>query len=279
MVERFLAQRGLDDTMKILAAGVARPPLSIRPAEGHRDELIAAFHERGLRFREEGRCLLMESGGLVEDLPGWKELWFAVQDASAAEVVPALEVTKASRVLDLCAAPGGKTIALAEAVGPEGAVLAVDVAGERTDRLRAELMRRGLSNVAVLEADATDAAALPMGVAGRGKPGFHFALLDAPCSNTGVLARRVEARWRIEGPAEIATLAALQGRLIRVAADKLRRAGRLVYSTCSLDRDENEGVVASFLAESPDFRLESETTRLPVAARHDGGYVAVIIRA
>ena len=215
----------------------------------------------------------------MEELPGFAQFWFAVQDATAAEVVPALEATKGSRVLDLCAAPGGKTVALSEAVGPEGAVLAVDLSAERTEKMRAEFLRRGLTNVAVVQADATDTAALPAGVAGRGKPGFHFVLLDAPCSNTGVLAKRIEARWRIETPVEIADLAELQARLLRVAAGKLRRGARLVYSTCSLDKEENEDVVAAFLAESAEFRLESETTRLPVAGRRDGGYVAVLVRA
>jgi 16S rRNA (cytosine967-C5)-methyltransferase len=279
LVERFLAQRPLDDVKQILAAGVARPPISLRPAEGRRDELAAALTARGVAFEEEGRCLLVRGAGRVEELPGFADGWFAVQDASAAEVAPTLAATKGARVLDLCAAPGGKTIALAEAVGAEGAVLAVDLPGERVERMRAEILRRGLTNVALLAADATDGAALPTGVAGRGKPGFHFVLLDAPCSNTGVLARRVEARWRLEGPSEIAGLAELQGRLLRVAAGKLRRGARLVYSTCSLDRDENESVVAAFLAESPDFRLESETTRLPVAGRRDGGYVAALVRS
>lgn len=279
MVERLLAQRGLDEVRQILAAGIARPPISLRPAEGRRKDLTEALTARGIAFEEEERCVLVRGVGRVEDLPGFEENWFAVQDATAAEVVAALEPTKASRILELCAAPGGKTIALSEAVGPDGAVLAVDMPGERTERLRAELFRRGITNVAVLEADATDAASLPTGVAGRGKPGFHFALLDAPCSNTGVLARRVEARWRIEGPQEIANLAALQGRLLRVAADKLRRGGRVVYSTCSLDKDENEGVVAAFLTESPDYRLASQTTHLPVAGRRDGGYIAVLTRA
>lgn len=278
MVERFLAQRPLEDVRQVLAAGIARPPLSLRPADAHRDALVAALSAEGVAFEEEGRCLILKDGGRVEDLPGWSEFWFAVQDATAAEVVPALAPTKGARVLDLCAAPGGKTVAISEAVGPEGAVLAVDLKADRVETMRAEFLRRGLTNVAVLEADATDAAALPSGVAGRGKPGFHFVLLDAPCSNTGVLARRVEARWRIEDPQEIADLAGLQGRLLRVAAGKLRRGARLVYSTCSLDRDENEGVVAAFLAASPEYRLESETTRLPVAGRRDGGYAAVIVR-
>jgi 16S rRNA (cytosine967-C5)-methyltransferase len=279
LVERLLAQRSFDEVRAVLAAGISKPPLSLRPAEGRRDELVAALTARGVAVEEEGRCLLLRGVGRVDDLPGWSEGWFAVQDASAAEVVPTLAPTKASRVLDICAAPGGKTVALAEAVGPEGAVLAVDFSAERVETMREEVLRRGLTNVAVVQADATDAAALPTGVAGRGKPGFHFVLLDAPCSNTGVLARRVEARWRISGPQEIADLAELQGRLLRVAAGKLRRGARLVYSTCSIDREENEDVVRAFLAASPEFKLDSETSRLPVAGRRDGGYVAAVTRA
>jgi 16S rRNA (cytosine967-C5)-methyltransferase len=279
LVERLLAQRSEGEVRQIVAAGIARPPLSLRPVEGHREALVAGLAAKGVAFEEEGRCLLVRDAGRVEDLPGFGDGWFAVQDATAAEVVPALAPTVGARVLELCAAPGGKTFALAEAVGPEGAVLAVDLPGERPEKMRAEILRRGLTNVALVEADATDAASLPVGVSGRGKPGFHFVLLDAPCSNSGVLAKRVEARWRIESPHEIADLAELQGRLLRVAAGRVRRGARLVYSTCSVDKDENEAVVAAFLAESADFRLESETTRLPVAGRRDGGYVAVLVRA
>lgn len=278
MVERLLARRTPAEARQVLAAGIARPPLSLRPAEGRAPALREALAARGIAVEDEGPCLLVRGAGRVEDLPGFAEGSFAVQDATAAEVVPALGPTKGARVLELCAAPGGKTFALAEAVGPEGAVLAVDLPGERVEAMRAEAVRRGLSNVALVEADATDASALPSGVAGRGKPGFWFVLLDAPCSNTGVLAKRVEARWRLAGPEEIADLARLQLRLLRVAAGRARRGGRVVYATCSIDPEENEEVVRAFLAESPDFVLESELTTLPVSGRRDGGYRAVLVR-
>src|SRR5206468_5778220 len=108
----------------------------LRPAAGKDGALRAALAERGLAIETEGRCVLVRGAGRVEDLPGFAEGWFAVQDASAAEVAPTLAATPGSRVLDLCAAPGGKTIALSEMVGPEGAVLAVDLTGERVERLR-----------------------------------------------------------------------------------------------------------------------------------------------
>lgn len=279
LVERLLEQYGREATLSVLEYGLARPPLNVRPVEGARERLEAALRESGVEFAEEGRCLRLEGGGRVEQLPGFEEGWFAVQDVSAAEVVPALDVPEGAGVLELCAAPGGKTLQLAERVGADGAVLAVDSSGPRLERLRTELERRGLRQVAVLEADATDPENLPVGLRGRPVQGFDRVLLDVPCSNTGVLGRRVEARWRVESSDRVLMLAEQAEHLLYVAASRVAPGGLVAYSTCSVDRAENEDVVRRFLAEDPEFQLVVERATLPVAGRHDGGYHAVLRRA
>jgi 16S rRNA (cytosine967-C5)-methyltransferase len=278
LVERWLELHGPVATRMTLLAGLSRPILSLRPAEAHAEALEKALAEKGVGFEREGRCLLVPKAGRIEELPGWNEGWFAVQGPTAAEVVPALAAAAGWGVLELCAAPGGKTVALAERVGADGVVLAVDSSAERLARLRAEVARRGLSNVAAVEADAIDPANLPEGLKGRPAPGFDAVLLDVPCSNTGVLGRRVEARWRLEGPDRIVMLAEQAAHLMLVAAQRVRHGGRLAYSTCSIDRTENEDVVSAFLAEDREFRLLHEETRLPDRGRRDGGYHAILAR-
>jgi 16S rRNA (cytosine967-C5)-methyltransferase len=200
-----------------------------------------------------------------------------VQDATAGEVAAALAPREGATVLDLCAAPGGKTFALAEIVGPAGRVVAVDLPGPRATLLAEEGQRRGAANVGVVPLDATDAAALPAGARGAA-PGFDAVLVDAPCSNTGVLAKRVEARRRLADGASLASLVALQTKLADAAATRVRPGGRLAWSTCSLDDDENGARVRAFLAAHAEFVLVEERLTLPVPGRRDGGYVAVMER-
>lgn len=278
LVERFVAQHGADRAQAILLAGITRPAVALRPRAGHEAALRAGLAERGIATEDEGPCLLVRGAGGVGELPGYEEGWFVVQDPSAAEVAPLLAPAAGEGVLELCAAPGGKTVALADAVGPAGVVLAVDVPGPRLDTLRRKVERLGLAHVAVLGADAADPEALPRGLRGRAVEGFDAVLVDVPCSNTGVLAQRVEARRRVEGPDRIAMLAEQAHHLLLVAASRVRPGGRLLYSTCSVDRDENGAVVAAVLDEDHELTLEKERLTLPVPGRRGGGYVALLRR-
>ncbi len=278
LVDRFRAEHGDDAALSILRAGVTRPPLSLRPAPQHADQLRAALTEAGHEVEDEGRCLLLRGAGRVTALPGFDERWFAVQDATAAEVVEALDPAPGAAILELCAAPGGKTVELAQRVGPGGAVLAVDLPGPRTEMLRREIARRELGNVAVLAADAADPDVLPRRAAGRSTNGFDAVLIDVPCSNTGVFARRVEARRRLEGPDRITMLAEQAAHLLLVGASRVAHGGKLAYATCSIDREENRAVVDTLLTEDRAFRLVLEKMVLPSAGRRSGGYVAILQR-
>ena len=281
MVERFASQLPLPQLVETLRAGVVRPPLSVRPATAHRDSLRSELEAAGVVVVPEGPCFLLSTGvgvgaGSVSALPGFADGRFSVQDAAAAEAVDVAAPQPGEVVLDLCAAPGGKTVALAEAVGPEGVVLAVDLPGPRLERLRMHAQRRRLGNVHVLGADVTDPEALPRGTA-EGRP-FDLVVVDAPCSNTGVLARRVEARRRLGGEDRLLMLAEQAAHMVLVGLDRLGPGGRLVYSTCSIDAAENEDVVEAVLDEDPRLVLARERTFLPVPGRRGGGYVAVLSR-
>jgi 16S rRNA (cytosine967-C5)-methyltransferase len=181
-----------------------------------------------------------------------------VQDASAAVPARLLGVRPGETALDLCAAPGGKTLQLAAA---GAAVTAVDRSPERLKRLAENLKRTRLS-AEVVAADATSWADKRM---------FDGVLLDAPCSATGTFRRHPDVLWAAK-PGDIASLAALQARLLDAAAGRVKPGGRLVYCVCSLEPEEGEAQVQAFLARSPDFRLD------PVAAE-EGGAPAQSLRS
>ncbi|MFK8249942.1 RsmB/NOP family class I SAM-dependent RNA methyltransferase [Ancylobacter terrae] len=206
----------------------------------------APWAERlGGRLLPTGSVRLAEAGA-VTALPGFAEGAWWVQDAAAALPARLLGDIAGSRVADLCAAPGGKTLQLASA----GArVTAVDRSGSRLKRLRQNLDRLGLA-AEVVEADATQwRPAAP-----DDRP-FDAVLLDAPCSATGTIRRHPDVAWT-KTPADVASLAALQARLLAHAADLLRPGGRLVYSTCSLEREEGEAQIERLLAARADLVRE-----------------------
>jgi 16S rRNA (cytosine967-C5)-methyltransferase len=195
-----------------------------------------------------------------------------VQGETALRAAELVEAKAGERILDLCAAPGGKTAVLAQT----GAlVVACDDDERRVVRLRETLARLlpGATNVDVRVQD---------GTSGLEPASFDAVLVDVPCSNTGVLAARPAARWRFSTQSQ-QDLAVIQARLLTDASACVRPGGRLVYSTCSIEPEENQRRVRAFVAEHPDFTIEREIEALPsphgVHGPVDGGYAARLVRA
>lgn len=192
---------------------------------------------------------------------------FVVQDPAAFAAAAAVPCHAGDTVIDLCAAPGTKTTWLAPQVRPGGIVHAYDSDAVRRRRIDENVARLGLQDVVRVAASPAD---LPVADA---------VLVDAPCSNSGVLGRRVEVRRRL-APETFARMAVVQRDLLRQAFALTRSGGHVVYSTCSIDREENDDVVAAVLAR-PEHQgsevLRREST-LPLAGEHDGGFFAVIRR-
>ena len=180
---------------------------------------------------------------------------FIVQDESSQLVGMLTAAAPGERILDACAAPGGKTTAMAAAMGNRGVIVATDVRGRRVDLLARAVAVAGATCVRVVQADA--AGVLPF------RSGFDCVLLDAPCSGLGTLRRDPEIRWR-RTEASLAGLAATQAGMLGRAAEVVREGGRLIYSTCSSEPDENEVVVSSFLDERKDFVLEPVVLPAPL---------------
>ncbi len=202
----------------------------------------------------------------VPSLPGFEEGHFTVQDESAMRASTLLAPRPGDRVLDVCAAPGTKTTHLAELLEDRGTLVACDVSADRLARLAENVDRLGLTCVEACVVD-EDPASLPTGP-------FDAILLDVPCSNTGVLGKRPEARWRLR-PNDLVELTAVQRGLLTASLDRLAPNGRLVYSTCSIEPEENAELLGSVLAERPEFTVAEEVHHHP-GRPADGAYQALV---
>ncbi|HTF57072.1 MAG TPA: SAM-dependent methyltransferase, partial [Planctomycetota bacterium] len=204
--------------------------------------------------------------GDPRDVEGFQEGKLRVQDETAARVAPLLDPRPGETLLDLCAAPGGKSAHLAALLQGKGLVVAVDLSRERVRLVRDSV--RAFDNVRIIIADGRRAPLRPV---------FDAALVDVPCSNTAVLGRRADARWRLS-TGDFANLHPLQDALLDAAGSLLKSGGRLVYSTCSLEPDENEERVAAILKRRPGFKT-GPVVRTDPAGGVGGGYAALLTPA
>jgi 16S rRNA (cytosine967-C5)-methyltransferase len=249
LVDRLSRDLGVDDARAALAASNEPAAVTLRP---NRARTTAAALAQELRATgadvEPGRLVpdasLVRRAGDLARLPAVAEGRATPQDQSSQAVVDYLAVSSNMRVLDVAAAPGGKTTAAAEQVGPDGLVVGLDIDAGRLRLVREHVERLRLTNLLTARADAR---ALPVG-----EGTFDRVLVDAPCSGLGLLRRRPEARWRIT-EAGIAPLADLQVSLILAAVSAVRSGGVLVYSVCTLTSAETTGVADAVLAVLGDF--------------------------
>ncbi len=219
----------------------------------------------------------------LDGLPSFQQGWFYVQDPSSLLAPRELNPHPGETVLDLCAAPGGKLTYIAQLMRNQGHLVARDISPRRLKLIEQNCARLGVTCVQLAmpgtpqgpkhlrdEQQANPPLTQPL------RPShFDRILIDAPCSNTGVMRRRIDVRWRI-GPKEITRLSAIQLHLLQEAAPLLKPGGRLVYSTCSLEPEENQQIVQQFVQQHPDFTLQKERELLPFVEAVDGAYLAVL---
>jgi 16S rRNA (cytosine967-C5)-methyltransferase len=199
----------------------------------------------------------------LASLESFRDGWFYIQDPSTLLAPKLLDAKPGETILDLCAAPGGKTTFIAQLMNSEGGIIACDISEERLKLVQENCTRLGVTCVETILSSILNSQPST----------FNRVLVDAPCSNTGVMRRRVDLRWRIS-PEEILRLQKTQLDLLKLAATKLKPGGALVYSTCSLEPEENSEVVKEFLREHNNFKLETERQLFPFADNVDGAYVA-----
>ena len=217
----------------------------------------------------------LASGHWPEVEPLLKAGALYLQDPATRLAVELLDPKAGESVIDLCAAPGGKSLLIADALGT-GRVVSMDLPTSRIDRLKENLSRAAGVEVALVQADLLDNA--PAALKEHGLPQEYPAvLIDVPCSNTGVMRHRVDVKWRIQ-EADFAKHARQQGALLAAAARLVAPGGRLVYSTCSLDAVENEKVVTAFLDKVRGFELQKSAIAVPWIDRHDGAAAFLLKR-
>lgn len=250
LVERLMSQQGTEGARMILQALNRTPPLTLRvnTARISREELLKELEGQGVTVSP-GK--LSQSAILLEDrTPPWelssfKEGLCTVQDEGAQLIAPLLDAAPGQRVLDACAAPGGKTGHLAQLMEGQGLIIAADRSHKRVHMMSGSLKRLGTVNVKLLTAD------LGTTTSPLAEKAFDRVLLDVPCSGTGVLRRHPEGKWK-KDPLTITRMTTTQEDLLVSATRALKRGGRLLYTTCSLLEEENEEVVDRFLSGSVD---------------------------
>lgn len=267
LAERWLARFGFDAAEAWLRFNNQPAPLTLRAntLSIMRDELAHQLANAGVetaptRFAPDGLTVVR---GNPFETALQEDGRFVIQDEASQLVGAFVGASPGECILDLCAAPGGKSLLMAGAVGPQGLVVAADLRARRVALLARLLERAGAASVRVARADA--ARTLPFA------PVFDAVLLDAPCSGLGTIRRDPEIRWR-RLPEHLPRFAAAQHEMIRQAATVVRPGGRLIYATCSSEPEENEEVVASFLAAHPDF----EAARAEQTGIADGPAAAVL---
>lgn len=276
LVADWVAEFGYERAGEICLGSNRRPSIHIRvnSLKTTGSDLPARFEEAGVRAEAVGdsapEMIRLIGPQSVTQLPGFAEGLFTVQDLSAAGAVRALDPQPGWRILDLCAAPGTKTMQLAEATGDAAEILATDIDVKRLEKVRENTVRLGLKSIKIVPYAQFEVEAV--------EP-FDAVLLDVPCSNTGVLAKRIEVRFRIS-PDRLKELAKPQCGLLDKAAKWVKPGGRICYSTCSILRAENTDVVAAFLATGAPFELVHESLVTPSAKGfdRDGAYIAILAR-
>lgn len=271
LIERWFKRFDAVELMRLCAWFNSPPVLLVRAntLRSSFEDLLKAFHDAGVSAHslEGTESILIEGVSRIEQLPGYEQGWFVVQDFSATKAAARLAPKPGQSVWDVCAAPGGKSCHLAAIMQNEGRVLATDIRSDRLEIVNENARRLGATIVRTQLVD-EEGNRLPPGP-------FDAILVDVPCSNTGVLSKRPEARWRITAEG-IDALTNVQANLLGNALERLAPGGRLLYSTCSIDSAENRAIVERVLKHFHRAKLVEDEQFIP-GRPGDGAYQALIV--
>ncbi|WP_068791675.1 16S rRNA (cytosine(967)-C(5))-methyltransferase RsmB [Brevibacillus laterosporus] len=277
LVKRWVKQYGEETTREICHSNNQSPTPSIRvnrlrtTADALLQEMKEAFPE-ATKSELTPDALLLQSGHAAGS--SWfQEGFYTIQDESSMLVAPALHLTPNLRVLDACAAPGGKTTHIAELMGNQGEILACDVHPHKRELIEQNAKRLGITIITTMVADAAD-------LVDRNVGEFDRILLDAPCSGFGVIRRKPDLKWN-KTAEDIKAISEIQYDLLERVAPLLKPDGYLVYSTCTIDSQENQDVVERFIAEHPEYELDTSLAEdLPTSLTEkidaSKGYVQIL---
>lgn len=265
VVARWVERFGCDATEALLVANNGVAPIAVRPFGVDRDTLLDMLQGEGVETTPVplvSDSLQLGAGVALTELRAFQEGALFVQDPAATLVTQYADIAHGAVVADLCAAPGGKALELSRRAQH---VFACDRSMPRAERMLLGFGRLNVPNVQVLVADATAPTVTPVDVV----------LLDVPCTGTGTFRRHPDARWRLR-MSDFAVLGATQRAILRAAAALVKPGGLLIYSTCSLELEENDDVIAAFLADNRDFVLEPPTVGAVADSVLDSGMLRVL---
>ncbi len=266
LVARWIARWGADETRQLLEANNREAPLVARPYHVVREQLEAMLESAGVTVGDAplvSDSLVLTGGvGAMTELGAFKQGLFHLQDPASTLVTRYAAIPAGARVADLCAAPGGKALELARTAG---VVFAGDASFARLARVRENVRRLDAANIVPFVGDARFPAVR----------GMDAVLIDVPCTGTGTFRRHPDSRWRLR-VSDLAVLPAVQRSILRAAATAVRPGGLLVYSTCSLEAEENDAQIESFLSDNPEWRLEPPPEGAVPATVLDAGRLRVL---
>jgi len=271
LVKRWLARFGREETEKLLIANNNKPNLTIRVNNlvTNPTEMKSLLNSVELKFSE-GKFLKefirMNSLTNITDWEYFAKGYFSIQDESTGFPIKLLNVSPGMRVLDLCAAPGGKTGFIADEMKNTGEIVAIDKFESRLKILEKNLTRLKVTNVVTKVTDAADF---------EDEEGFDRVLIDAPCSGLGTLTKKPDLKWKRD-LGDIRKIVNIQYELLKKGASLVKQNGFIVYSTCTIEPEENFELIKKFLSENPNFALVNAGELLPKAVVDENGCVATL---
>ena len=277
LVDDYIEQIGFDECEKLLQANNAETPATaqVNTLRTDTQSVLALFQDAGLSVWEHPwlpNAFEFENAGNIAVLPGFRDGLFYIQDAAARLAVSALSLAPGLRLLDICAAPGGKSFSAALDMGGDGEILACDISERRLRNIGSGAERLGISIIETRKMDARSPDAEFVG-------GFDAVLADVPCSGLGVIRKKPDIRYK--SPEEFRSLPPAQLEILEGAALCVRPGGVLVYSSCTTRTEENEDVISAFLKNNGAFRLDTENgmrTLWPHIHGTDGFFICKMIR-
>jgi 16S rRNA (cytosine967-C5)-methyltransferase len=261
IVKTYLQNLGTTNCRKMLEANNTIPPVYLRvnTLKTTTKAFLESLTNKEVPFQRSvflDDAIEIKQGFPLRELPGYQEGLFYVQDVAAQMIAYCLAPAPGSRVMDLCAAPGGKTFVLAQLMNNQGSIQAFDIHEGRINMLKEQASKLGCS---IIESQVLDLSGV---IPAKLHNSVDYILADVPCSGLGVLRRKLDARW-VKKPFRIQELAKIQEKILDNAAACLKPGGALVYSTCTLTMEENDFQVKIFLSKHPEFELESLKNILP----------------
>ncbi|HYC52651.1 MAG TPA: 16S rRNA (cytosine(967)-C(5))-methyltransferase RsmB [Gemmatimonadaceae bacterium] len=266
LVARWVARWGEEETRALLESNNTEPPLIARPVHAVREQVEAMLEAAGITVGDAplvpDSIVLSSPVSALTELGAFRQGLFHLQDPASTLVTKYAAVPEGSVVADVCAAPGGKSVELSRRAG---VVCASDLSAGRLRRVRENITRMELDNVLVYVGDARRPALRDV----------DLLLIDAPCTGTGTFRRHPDARWRLK-TSDLAVMSSLQRDILRAASAIVKPGGILVYSTCSLETEENDTQIERFLTEHPQWRLEPPPEGSVPAEVLDAGRLRVL---